>query len=253
MPTRKKTKTPPMLGDVSLAPFGDDETTTRDAAPIAAAVTPEMALVWSRCGTADRRMLLTQHRFTGLALGAGTPVDARRAADMLAAIAGLTESCWLTERMLSVSAISFTWYAPPMVRRMLWAVGSKTITQQVPYPGLILHVSNGAFSVFAYKGDGRPTPKTRLWNAPLANIYADGRMCFGNITPPRPVPASVCAYEDALFNTRSTTPNHDRTLTKIKDEPMALYRFYADLAAAKCSTFPESRLVPHEGTAGGLL
>lgn len=48
-------------------------------------------------------------------------------------------------------------------------------------PAILYHYNNGNLYIYALKSNARPNDKTKLYRFPVPNIYADCKVCFGNV------------------------------------------------------------------------
>ena len=91
-------------------------------------------------------------------------------------------------------------YVPP-ARRTVQLAGKAL---DIPLPGLVFVARGGAqYAIYAVKA--RPSePSERLFHAPLPNIYADGRICAGNVAFPaggvKTVRQAVQLFFESDFN-----------------------------------------------------
>lgn len=151
-------------------------------------------------------------------LGAGQGVSLSDLTDLLALVANRSAPVkgLLPINVLGQSSNYLCWYVPGSIRPM-WFLGrnKQAVRYTVPWPNLIFKVNEGALSVASYKGCQRPKSGTRLYHAPIGNVYNDARVCTGNATIP-----SVCGvesmsdWESVIFDTMFTHVNHENTLVK---------------------------------------
>lgn len=71
------------------------------------------------------------------------------------------------------------WYRPAMQRQLNLPAGIVKGNTVVQVPATIYIAINTTLYVFALASSERPTLKTKLYNAPFFNIYADGNVCLG--------------------------------------------------------------------------
>lgn len=156
----------------------------------------------------------------------------------------------LPANVLSISGTHLAWTVPAQVRPMLFNMaGSPLKTLTVPWPRLLLVASaNGRLAVAALRGRGRPTAKTRLYNAPLMNVGCDGVVCTGSA----PLPGGcgiedMATWEAVLFDTAFSHVNNRGTLFQGNGKPVddkTHFRFWAALSRKGAETFPAERLMP---------
>lgn len=182
---------------------------------------PELALVVY--GDDNRREhLLSLHRIQADAQGAPTlgagrllgPADARALASLLC---GKHESRprteFLPERLLCADDDGVTWYRPAAVSTQYWRTQDGRVTLHAVLPGLMFHARARALYVAAYAQDGRPSPSTPMFHAPLGNIYDHTGVCLGNVSlPPAATAAYLEAWERVLLGSNYAHVNHHATL-----------------------------------------
>lgn len=118
---------------------------------------------------------------------------------------------FLPENLLVASKSILCWHEPPKVRPM-WFVEAGT-SVSVKWPHLVFVASEQGLRVFAVTGNKRPTPETKLYHAPLMNIYDDGRLCFGSAArPDRITVDTIPEWNAAIFDSRFSHVNHQRTI-----------------------------------------
>lgn len=154
----------------------------------------------------------------------------------------------LPSRLLAQTPSWLVWYVEPTVRAMWFRGESKAHKLTVPWPGMVFVARPGTMYVAAYSGRARPTEDTPLYHAPLANIYADGKVCLGSAILPRGTAVEdIPGYETVIYDTLFTHPNHDRTLRlgRRRTTGNAEHaRFWRGLARAKARTCPARHLSP---------
>lgn len=115
--------------------------------------------------------------------------------------------------LLRETPTSMTWFRSPRKTTQHWRTSDGRVQIQAVLSGLVFHVEDGVLSVAAYAGDERPNERTRLFHAPLGNVYADSRVCCGNASLPRNCERSTMrGWESVLLNTNYTHINHQHTL-----------------------------------------
>lgn len=121
----------------------------------------------------------------------------------------------------------------------------------VPNPGLVMLNRLDNWSVFAVKGNQRPTLDTELFQAPYFNVNRLGLICQGNITLPQGGQATQPeAWNTVFFGSFFTHPNVREHGRLVKGD---CYKFWKDMLDGKYSKFPERYLVSSERTVGKLL
>lgn len=168
------------------------------------------------------------------------------------------ETVWLDSRVLAKGPDRVIWWSAPGKRSMFFEKSSynaKTFDGGAvcPVPGLIWMAmpSNGLY-VYAFKGDGRPGPDTKLWQAPLFNIWGSGKVCVGSARLPSiEQQATLEAWEQTVFGSRFTHPNFTQKDRLIKGaEPAS---FWKRMVAKPAEAFPREKLVGVPLTIADLL
>lgn len=153
------------------------------------------------------------------------------------------------ENLLARGTDHLAWFCKPGKQQVWFDCDElgKT-TAQAAHPGLVFIVTSEAWHVFAYKGDGRPTPDTELYVAPFFNVWQGGKICVGNMDLPKGSNRfNTLAWEEAWWRSTFTHPNvhQQNELTKYRGGIFALWR---KLLAGK--PFPETSLVKANETLG---
>lgn len=162
---------------------------------------------------------------------------------------------FLTADILSVGMGSLVWWVKPSIRKIHFACnkqgsGIGEESGMVPHPGLIFALSEGAWYVFAVKGNKRPTERTQLYQAPHFNVWAGGKICTGNVTLPEGAEVEDRgAWEKAYFGSRFSHPN----VPKLVNYEGGGYAFWRSMLDGKFSKFPSEVLVPERQTLGGFI
>jgi PRTRC genetic system protein B len=144
-------------------------------------------------------------------IGAGQAASRAALVDALDQLAGraLTQSLF-HPRVLARGPDYAVWYVKPGKRHLAFdhrSLGGKK-AGVCPLPGLVFFLARGTWFVFAYKGKGRPSERTRLYRTPFFNVWEEGRVCVGNIDLPKlGVSTPIEEWEDAFFGTWFTHPN----------------------------------------------
>lgn len=89
------------------------------------------------------------------------------------------------ERILATSHDTIVWtYTPKPSQPLFYRQGGKTIAKPIMWPTFIFKKKGGSLSVGVLRGRGRPNANTKVYCAPLPNVYHNGGICMGscNIT-----------------------------------------------------------------------
>ncbi|MBS3955348.1 MAG: PRTRC system protein B [Methylomicrobium sp.] len=156
----------------------------------------------------------------------------------------------LPPNVVSISESHLAWTVPAQVRPMLFNMtGMPMKTIDVPWPRLLMVANrNGKLAVAALKTNGRVGAKTKLYHAPLMNVYANGNVCTGSATLPNECGIDqIKAWESVMFDSAFSHVNNPSTLflagykSKAVDNN-AHYRFWLSLSKKKVDKFPNERL-----------
>jgi PRTRC genetic system protein B len=150
---------------------------------------------------------------------------------------------WANTKNGSVVAI----WVPPGIRRLgLQTEGMKVLRYNVPLPGLIFICRPGV-SPYVYAATERPAaPKDKVYKAPLANVYDDGRTCPGD----HKYPTVIADIPDSFF--RSFFSRGADLGGRSKKHPKDIIEMWKDLDKKEGKEYPISDLQYH-GTIGDLM
>lgn len=184
-------------------------------------------------------------------LGAGRLATRQSLHELLRTLAREEDTVELMpENILAKGKGYLVWYIKPKTRPIYFAsreFGEDKVSKMVPYPGLIFMATENGWSVFAYKKAGRPNHTTRLYQAPLFNVYSSGAICTGSVKlPEQGTEAPVSAWEDAFFLSWFTHPNV-REPDKLLKYETGTFGFWKDMLSGKFEKFPNQVLVPLRG------
>lgn len=133
-------------------------------------------------------------------------------------------------------------YIPPRVQTLsLFKAGGVTPPQlvQVPLPGLVFIGLHTTYSVWALCEETF-SPSARLYHAPLPNVYADGRICFGSNRPPE---VSAQTIEEAWQLFLTAPFNGDLAASRSRQHPKDVRAQLFALARKKATSYPVDDLV----------
>lgn len=152
-----------------------------------------------------------------------------------------TEVEFLNPRILVKSRSLLVWYTPPQVIDVQF----KAVSHTAPIPGLVYIVrADGSLRCFAYKGK-RPNEHSKLYRAPLGNVYSDGSFCTGNAAKPKDNSvASIEGWENFVLRCTNTHLGQVAVLKNVEHTEEALIDFYKTLSESGAKSFPASRLAP---------
>lgn len=190
---------------------------------------------------------------------AGKPLTHATSRAILASLSrNAAGGSFLPECVLMTSGNELLWYEPPQMRHLGFRESTQfperspgTLAGTVPTPGVIFHVSESKWRVFAYASKGRPVPDTPLFHAPTLNTYEDGAICVGTVkTPGSTATDCIRAWSDAFWCSNFTHANYGGVV-KYHGDAAKLWR---DAMNGKFGgRFPNRVLKPHDFTVGQYI
>ncbi|ABM39578.1 PRTRC system protein B [Polaromonas naphthalenivorans] len=215
----------------------------------------------------DQSLAITHATINDVEMKSGAPVlKAGRLmtqSDLNELVTGLSQSqslsvpSWIDTTMLALGAGRMIWYTPACQRAMFFKTSSFTkdtfeAQGQLPTPGLVWLVMQGALYVYAYKGSGRPDKETKLYQAPFFNVWSQGKVCTGNAAMPVGDNAAIPhMWVDAFFGSNFTHPNFKEKDRLVKG--VCPIDFWKAMTEKPLPVFPEGRLVDLPLTVADLL
>ena len=183
-------------------------------------------------------------------IAAGVPLSRAHLRQWTEALGRTASPELLPGNILVAHADMLAWWTPAQVRPGYFALSSppmglrvlsaRTIVS-VPYPVHLFVATRSGLGVYALPTNERPVADTELRHSPVLNVFADGRLCWGDIARPSTLGvASIAAFERAVFDSWSTHPNPGQDLTITGKG--GLVRLWDELAARKAERFPVRRL-----------
>lgn len=154
---------------------------------------------------------------------------------------------WQDHSVLAKGLGRTIWWTPPMRRAMFFQMSkhnAKSFKGQgmCPVPGMIWMSLKDDLYVYAFAGKGTPDQQTALYQAPLMNIWASGKVCHGNATAPAEEKRGEAKeWEKFLFGSRFTHPNFTEKDRLIKGaNPVD---FWKKMVNKPTVNFPDKKLV----------
>lgn len=161
-----------------------------------------------------------------------------------------TDIEFIDTRILVKSRRMLVWYNPPQRVDVLF----KGVSYEAPIPGLVYVASGGVLRCYAYKGKSRPTPDTKLFYAPLGNMYQSGSFCTGNCDVPKDNSiSSIPGWERFVLQCVNTHTGGIAVLSTLAKAPASsnkyqlLMDFYKNLSDSGAKSFPATELMPVNG------
>ncbi len=165
---------------------------------------------------------------------------------------GLT---FLPEHILLQDRFSTLWWVPSSIRPMyLHPTSGKRKTIKVRWPTLALYAVNRKLYIVGLEKDERPTPSTKVFHAPLANVWQTSQICTGGAKLPISCDtSSIPEWEDVVFATGFSHKNHDVAIRRAGGragiDPMTFW----PKRDKKTGAFPATQLTPLHMTMGKWL
>lgn len=215
----------------------------------------------------DPSLAITHATINEVEMKSGVPVlQAGRLmtqTDLKNLVSGLSQSqslsvpAWIDTTMLALGAGRMIWYTPACQRAMFFKASSLSketfeAQGQLPTPGLVWMVRQGALFVYAYKGTGRPEKESKLYQAPFFNVWSQGKVCTGNAAMPVGDNTAIPhMWVDAFFGSNFTHPNFKEKDRLLKG--VCPIEFWKSMTENPLPVFPEGRLVDLPLKVGDLL
>jgi PRTRC genetic system protein B len=120
----------------------------------------------------------------------------------------------LPANVLTIERDALTWLVPAR-RATMHSIDGKGQRHSfdVCWPNLVLRVVRRKLYIVAVESAARPDARTRLFAAPLPNLYSNTSLCTGSATLPRTSDVeSIPKWESVLFRSFNTHVNHEKTL-----------------------------------------
>ncbi|NCA71171.1 MAG: PRTRC system protein B [Sphingobacteriia bacterium] len=207
---------------------------------------------------------VTYHTVTGsdggARIGPGRAMTVADTEALLEALKGTRakERQWIAPDLLAQGEQFLAWRVPGRVRPMWFVSGKERICLDVPWPDLVFAATDNRISLAALATRGRPRLGTRIYHAPLFNVYESGAVCLGSAQVGEMLGTqSIPAFEDAIFGSLFSHGNfrgnlarsHDGGVTSDADH----LRFWRALSRDHVPVFPTDALVPMKTTLGAFL
>ncbi|HEX8773731.1 MAG TPA: hypothetical protein VF735_08970 [Pyrinomonadaceae bacterium] len=109
----------------------------------------------------------------------------------------------------------------------------------IPLPGLVCFGIKVDYFVWAVKTD-HLEPYHEIYRAPLSNLYQDGRVCWGDLQPPRSSPLALLQAFNLFMG---TTFNNHLAKGRSKREGQDVRVMLRELSSAGCDRYPVDDLM----------
>jgi PRTRC genetic system protein B len=154
---------------------------------------------------------------------AGYPASMEALQSLVVSLTAGKKSSYLTPNILAASFTSIVWWVPSAVRPIWFNVGERGEGEEekkkraqfrllngkdVTHPNLVFMLRSDGLYVFAIAKDRRPTPETRLYQAPYYNVDNDGHVCQGTAQRGKLLtPAETAKHQKGFFESAFTHSN----------------------------------------------
>lgn len=152
----------------------------------------------------------------GAVMGAGRVLSEADKQELKDYLNGESEirHCWLPHNLMMLNSSQMVWYVPSRQRLMHFKSKGKTYHVDIQWPSLVFKfTASGALHVAAYAGKGAPSLTTKLYHAPIWNIFANTRLCTGSADTTNIIGVEAMKiWEAAIYDTVFTHSNHDKVI-----------------------------------------
>lgn len=185
------------------------------------AINPTFAIVFY--GTKSGSTFAVRHRVeANNTLSLGTVISAAKVREeVLNLQTGTPSTAILPASVLIDSPTMMVWHKPRFVETMWFRTDETVKGVKVEWPPLLFLVDKTAarMRVFALPSNARPGPSTRLYHAPLMNVYEGGYLCQGTAKLPSKLSTeSIPLCEESLIASQFTHTNHAQTIRGRSDD-----------------------------------
>ena len=138
----------------------------------------------------------------------------------------------LPSNVLIDSVGTLAWYKKSFKAPMWFRIGSNSEVFDVTWCNLlfIVNKANSRLYVYAIGNGSRPDQKTKVYQAPLMNIYKNGLVCQGTARLPDDISvANIDEIEDTIIKSNFTHVNHSECLS-VKATTSSLVKYWRNLS-----------------------
>jgi PRTRC genetic system protein B len=163
----------------------------------------------------------------------------------------IAPSEFIESNIIASSSKMLAWHTPRKEQTLFLSKSSVKVTLPpllYVYRPAMGH-GNASLAIFALAANKRPTAETKLYHAPLMNIYGDGKLCLGSmIIPQKITDTTTKTVENEFFGSKFTHPNTQ----KITRKPVNIEVFYHQKEKSG-KPIMTSELMPMNTTVGQVL
>lgn len=117
--------------------------------------------------------------------------------------------------LLTLDRHQIAWFEPAAERLMHFHVGTERSSRLVRWPSLVFRVFQHRLYVVAVLGDERPDAATKLYKAPLPNIWEAGSVCMGSaVIPSASMVEDIPAWSESFFTSAFSHANDRRVVQR---------------------------------------
>lgn len=202
----------------------------------------------------DRGYAITRHNFVNETMQAGSIMDHDTVLSMLDDIKSKDSSAnnnaensfnIIPNNLLVNNHKALVWHSASRFAPMWFRLsGHKPFRLDVHYPPLLFMVNKKtrSMNIYALKNDERPTSDTITYNAPLANIFSNAKLCQGSAPLPALLDESTLTeIENTLYNSAFDGFKHKEIFLENND-PVT---FWKDLHKSGGKIDAEKELYAH--------
>lgn len=160
---------------------------------------------------------------------------------------------WLDNTMLAMGNDRMIWWTPAQSVPMFFRTRTYEDRGICPVPPMVwMWVEGDGLYIYALRDNERPGPQTQLYQAPLMNMWARGKVCVGNAAlPPKETRFETAAWHAFMWGSNFTHPNFTEENRLIKGiEPV---EFWRKQLKRPSKVFPKNRLVKVAATMADLM
>lgn len=184
-------------------------------------------------------------------IGPGVPVTRKFVSSLTESLGRKVELTFMPENVLACTTETIVWWEKPAVRPMFWSPSADREHlngRLYPQPALLFVVDRNGLAIWALADEGRPTPSSKLFNAPYWNVSQNGSVCLGSARVPNQVSVNnLSAWRDCFFE--SAFSHQNATLRTTHEQ--GCDGLWLELKGAE--VFPAEYLYPTQLTVGQLL
>lgn len=153
------------------------------------------------------------------------PVELIEALSTATTLNSNTQSELIDPRILVKTANKLVWhYTPKATQRLYYSHANKKINAPIMWCNFVFMLQGKQLSVAAVQHKTRPNANTRLYHAPLPNVYQSGKICLGNCTMPDTL--DIDALSETYFDSVKTHLNFKGQLRANKETSQSQYYEY---------------------------